>query len=70
MKDASDAGTPQDMRNRSTRTRQDSDRIRELVRQARDKIYRLGQGLASTVVENLLKPYSLVPVIVSSFLCL
>jgi hypothetical protein len=67
MKDTSNAGTPQDMRSRSTHTRQDSDRIRELVRQARDKIYRFGQGLASTVVENLLKPLSLVPVVVSSF---
>ena len=64
MKDTSNTGTPQDMRNRANRTRQDSGHIRDLVRQARDKIFRLGYGLGSAVVENLLKPLSLVPVVV------
>jgi hypothetical protein len=64
MKDTSNTGTPQDMKNRVTRTRQDSHRIRDLVRQARDRMFRLGHGLTSAVVENLLKPLSLVPVVV------
>lgn len=41
--------------------------LSDAVNNARDRIYQLGHGVSAQGVENLLKPFSLLPTVVRTF---
>jgi hypothetical protein len=66
MEDCDKLGGVFDMRYRLEKART---YLADVVNNARDRIYRLGHGVSAKGVENLLKPFSLVPTVVGIFNC-